>query len=144
MGQRMTSTSKADEEADAVKFAIKSQPIQSAAAVSYARQVETANEQTTLKSQYTVIHDVTSHQAASLAQQSEQFAFESSPETSKSDVTSTIEAENGNDDRIAEFDLKLMQIESEHMEIPEQKYNVIAKLTSNEFQKICRDLKEFW
>merc|ERR1712227_30019 len=47
------------------------------------------------------------------------------------------------DDRIAEFDLKLMQIESEHMEIPEQQYKIIAKLPSAEFQKICRDLKEF-
>merc|ERR1712190_308533 len=36
-----------------------------------------------------------------------------------------------------------MQIESEHMEIPEQHYKVIAKLPSSEFQKICRDLKEF-
>merc|ERR1719362_919876 len=36
-----------------------------------------------------------------------------------------------------------MQIESEHMEIPEQHYKVCAKLPSAEFQKICRDLKEF-
>merc|ERR1712059_127837 len=36
-----------------------------------------------------------------------------------------------------------MQIESEHMEIPEQQYKVIAKLPSAEFQKICKDLKEF-
>merc|ERR1712059_133543 len=36
-----------------------------------------------------------------------------------------------------------MQIESEHMEIPEQQYKVVAKLPSSEFQKICRDLKEF-
>merc|ERR1711981_737857 len=43
----------------------------------------------------------------------------------------------------ADFDLKLMQIESEHMEIPEQHYKVIAKLPSGEFQKICKDLKEF-
>merc|ERR1712013_674185 len=43
----------------------------------------------------------------------------------------------------ADFDLKLMQIESEHMEIPEQHYKVIARLPSSEFQKICRDLKEF-
>merc|ERR1711972_230655 len=47
------------------------------------------------------------------------------------------------DDRIADFDLKLMQIESEHMEIPEQHYKVTAKLPSSEFQRICRDLKEF-
>merc|ERR1712232_1508182 len=53
------------------------------------------------------------------------------------------QCENSEDDRIADFDLKLMQIESEHMEIPEQQYKVVAKLPSSEFQKICRDLKEF-
>merc|ERR1712190_547375 len=53
------------------------------------------------------------------------------------------QCESGSDDRIADFDLKLMQIESEHMEIPEQHYKVIAKLPSAEFQRICRDLKEF-
>merc|ERR1712050_128764 len=53
------------------------------------------------------------------------------------------QCEGGEDDRIADFDLKLMQIESEHMEIPEQHYKVVAKLPSGEFQKICRDLKEF-
>merc|ERR1712238_37793 len=49
----------------------------------------------------------------------------------------------GGEDRIADFDLKLMQIESEHMEIPEQQYKVVAKLPSGEFQKICRDLRGF-
>merc|ERR1712054_119758 len=49
----------------------------------------------------------------------------------------------GQDDRIADFDLKLMQIESEHMEIPEQQYKVVVRLPSGEFQKICKDLKEF-
>merc|ERR1719476_523346 len=53
------------------------------------------------------------------------------------------QCESGEDDRVADFDLKLMQIESEHMEIPEQHYKVLAKLPSGEFQKICRDLKEF-
>jgi len=33
------------------------------------------------------------------------------------------------------------RIESEHMEIPEQHYKVVAKLPSAEFQKVCRDLK---
>merc|ERR1719198_2567389 len=51
--------------------------------------------------------------------------------------------ESSVDDRISDFDLKLMQIESEHMEIPEQQYKVVARLPSGEFQKICRDLKEF-
>merc|ERR1712207_46537 len=58
------------------------------------------------------------------------------------DVVS-FQCESGEDDRIADFELKLMQIESEHMEIPEQHYKVVARLPSAEFQKICRDLKEF-
>merc|ERR1711897_129464 len=53
------------------------------------------------------------------------------------------QCENNEDDRIADFDLKLMQIESEHMEIPEQQYKVVVKLPSSEFLKVCRDLKEF-
>merc|ERR1711957_263143 len=53
------------------------------------------------------------------------------------------QCESNDDDRIADFDLKLMQIEAEHMEIPEQHYKVVAKMPSSEFQKICRDLKEF-
>merc|ERR1712186_221172 len=48
------------------------------------------------------------------------------------------QCESGEDDRIADFDLKLMQ-----MEIPEQQYKVVAKLPSSEFLKVCRDLKEF-
>jgi proliferating cell nuclear antigen len=55
----------------------------------------------------------------------------------------SFQCESSAEDRIADFDLKLMEIESEHMEIPEQQYKVIAKLPSAEFQKICRDLKEF-
>merc|ERR1712039_646431 len=47
------------------------------------------------------------------------------------------QCESGGEDRIADFDLKLMQIESEHMEIPEQQYKVTARLPSGEFQKIC-------
>merc|ERR1712174_113760 len=57
--------------------------------------------------------------------------------------TVNFQCESGEDDRIADFELKLMQIESEHMEIPEQHYKVVAKMPSAEFQKICRDLKEF-
>merc|ERR1712232_93200 len=57
--------------------------------------------------------------------------------------TLNFQCESSDDDRIADFDLKLMQIESEHMEIPEQQYKVVAKLPSSEFQKNCRDLREF-
>merc|ERR1719498_1632286 len=47
------------------------------------------------------------------------------------------QCESGDDDRIADFELKLMQIESEHMEIPEQHYKVVARMPSSEFQRIC-------
>merc|ERR1712005_86716 len=57
--------------------------------------------------------------------------------------TVNFQCESGDDDRIADFELKLMQIESEHMEIPEQQYKVVAKMPSAEFLKVCRDLKEF-
>merc|ERR1739845_335998 len=57
--------------------------------------------------------------------------------------TLNFQCESSDEDRIADFDLKLMQIESEHMEIPEQHYKVVARLPSSEFQKICKDLKEF-
>merc|ERR1712186_297974 len=55
----------------------------------------------------------------------------------------SFQLESGDDDRISDFELKLMQIESEHMEIPEQQYKVVARMPSSDFQKICRDLKEF-
>merc|ERR1712226_502209 len=57
--------------------------------------------------------------------------------------TLNFQCECSSDDRIADFDLKLMQIESEHIEIPEQQYKVVVKMPSGEFQKICKDLKEF-
>lgn len=47
------------------------------------------------------------------------------------------------EDRITEFELKLMELDTERMEIPEQHYTVLAKLPSVDFMKICRDLKEF-
>merc|ERR1719450_1681351 len=57
--------------------------------------------------------------------------------------TLNFQCESTDDDRISDFDLKLMQIESEHMEIPEQQYKVVVKMPSGEFQKVCRDLREF-
>jgi len=55
----------------------------------------------------------------------------------------SFQCESGDDDRIADFGLQLMQIESEHMEVPEQHYKASARLPSAGFQKICRDLKEY-
>ena len=63
----------------------------------------------------------------------------------------TMKAEDGGDnatfmfespgqDRISEFEMKLMDIDSEHLGIPEQEYKCVIKMPSSEFQRICRDL----
>merc|ERR1719235_2910760 len=58
--------------------------------------------------------------------------------------TVTFQCEGGDQDRISEFDLKLMNIESEHMEIPDQQYKVVANLPSSEFQKNLQGPQRVW
>jgi len=48
--------------------------------------------------------------------------------------------ENTKQDKIAEYEMKLMDIDSEHLGIPEPEHDAIVKLPSVEFQRICRDL----
>lgn len=48
--------------------------------------------------------------------------------------------ENAGNDRISEYDIKLMDIDQDHLGIPETEYAATIKLPSSEFQKICRDL----
>jgi len=55
----------------------------------------------------------------------------------------TFQCENTGEDEVSEFDLKLMQIEAEHMEIPEQEYACVVQMPSAKFLKIVKDLKEF-
>ena len=43
-------------------------------------------------------------------------------------------------DRVSEFDLKLMDIDGEHLGIPDSEYDVCVQMGSAEFQRICRDL----
>lgn len=43
-------------------------------------------------------------------------------------------------DKIADFEMKLMDIQSEHLGIPEAEYQAIVKMPSQEFARICRDL----
>jgi proliferating cell nuclear antigen len=49
----------------------------------------------------------------------------------------------GKNERISEYDLKLMDIDSEHLGIPETEYETTVSLSSIEFQRICRDLMTF-
>jgi proliferating cell nuclear antigen len=48
--------------------------------------------------------------------------------------------EDKNQDRISDFEMKLMDIDSEHLGIPDTEYKVTVKMPSSEFQRICRDL----
>lgn len=48
--------------------------------------------------------------------------------------------ESSEKDRISEYDLKLMDIDQEHLGIPETDYAASITLPSAEFQRICRDL----
>lgn len=43
-------------------------------------------------------------------------------------------------DRMSEFDMKLMDIDSEHLGIPGQDYKVCIRMPATEFQRICRDM----
>lgn len=58
----------------------------------------------------------------------------------KESDTLTLVFESPKQDRISDFDLKLMEIESEHLGIPETEYVCTIRMPSAEFQRIMRDL----
>ncbi|KAG6417958.1 hypothetical protein SASPL_120155 [Salvia splendens] len=43
-------------------------------------------------------------------------------------------------DKISDFEMKLMDIDSEHLGIPEAEYHAIVRMPSAEFSRICKDL----
>jgi proliferating cell nuclear antigen len=53
----------------------------------------------------------------------------------------TLIFESESQDRISDFELGLMDIDSEHLGIPEQEYTATVKMPSSEFQRIIRDLQ---
>jgi len=48
--------------------------------------------------------------------------------------------EEASQTRISHFSLKLMDIDSEHLGIPETNYSCVVKMPSAEFQRICREI----
>eukprot|EP00164_Ancoracysta_twista_P001915 GFYU01002514.1.p1 GENE.GFYU01002514.1~~GFYU01002514.1.p1 ORF type:complete len:260 (-),score=96.57 GFYU01002514.1:314-1093(-) len=48
--------------------------------------------------------------------------------------------ENQETEKIADFELKLMDIDSEHLGIPDTEYKAVVRMPAAEFQRICRDL----
>jgi len=54
--------------------------------------------------------------------------------------TLTLMFESPSQDRIADFELKLMEIDNEQMGIPDMEYKCTVKMPSGEYQRIIRDL----
>ncbi|RAH70704.1 proliferating cell nuclear antigen [Aspergillus aculeatinus CBS 121060] len=48
--------------------------------------------------------------------------------------------ESAETDRLSEYDIKLMDIDQEHLAIPETEYAATVEMPAAEFQRICRDL----
>lgn len=48
--------------------------------------------------------------------------------------------ESSENDRVSEYDLKLMDIDQEHLGIPETEYAASISMPSSEFRRICTDL----
>ncbi|XP_032236381.1 proliferating cell nuclear antigen-like [Nematostella vectensis] len=56
--------------------------------------------------------------------------------------TVTFSFESPNEEKTSEYKMKLMDIDSEHLGIPDQTYDAVIKMPSAEFQRICRDLSQ--
>lgn len=48
--------------------------------------------------------------------------------------------ESPKNDRVSEYDMKLMAIDMEHLGIPDPDYDATITMSASEFQRICRDL----
>ena len=60
--------------------------------------------------------------------------------TTEGTDTLTLIFESPNQDKISEFEMKLMNIESEHLGIPDTEYKCNIRMQSGDFQRIIRDL----
>lgn len=56
--------------------------------------------------------------------------------------TMTLIFESPKNDRISDWEIKLIDIESDTLGIPAQEYQSVITMPSDKFQKICRDMKD--
>ncbi|OMJ82399.1 hypothetical protein SteCoe_16944 [Stentor coeruleus] len=54
----------------------------------------------------------------------------------------TLIFEGKSEDRISEFNLNLLSLETEHMGIPDQEYAAMIQIPSSELNRICRELSQ--
>lgn len=55
----------------------------------------------------------------------------------------TFTFENPSQEKVSDYQMKLMNLDQEHFGIPETDYACVIKLPSGEFARICRDLSQF-
>jgi len=55
-------------------------------------------------------------------------------------VTFVFESNNG--EKVSDYEMKLMDLDTEHLGIPETDYSCVIKMPAAEFQRICRDLSQ--
>ncbi|OMH80648.1 Proliferating cellular nuclear antigen 1 [Zancudomyces culisetae] len=48
--------------------------------------------------------------------------------------------ESPDESKISEYQIKLLDIDGEHLSIPEQEFDCVIKMSSSEFSKLCRDM----
>nr|KAG5710378.1 hypothetical protein BaRGS_022196 [Batillaria attramentaria] len=56
--------------------------------------------------------------------------------------TVTFVFESPNQEKVSDYEMKLIDLDTEHLGIPDTEYSCVVKLPSSEFQRICRDLSQ--
>lgn len=56
--------------------------------------------------------------------------------------TVTFVFESQNQEKVSDYEMKLMNLDTEHLGIPDTDYSCVVKMPSAEFQRICRDLSQ--
>lgn len=57
--------------------------------------------------------------------------------------TVTFMFESQNQEKVSDYEMKLMNLDQEHLGIPETDYACVVRMPSSEFARICRDLSQF-
>ncbi|KAK3596376.1 hypothetical protein CHS0354_036926 [Potamilus streckersoni] len=56
--------------------------------------------------------------------------------------TVTFVFESQNNEKVSDYEIRLLDLDTEHLGIPETEYSCVVKLPAGEFQRICRDLSQ--
>ncbi|XP_055902786.1 proliferating cell nuclear antigen [Eupeodes corollae] len=57
--------------------------------------------------------------------------------------TVTFMFESQNQEKVSDYEMKLMNLDQEHLGIPETEYSCVVRMPAMEFARICRDLAQF-